>query len=282
MASTTINAYNILEQVRYDLNEYSTAYVQATDTTGSYQNAHLMRKINEAQRIVWNALFAAIPDAFLKSADLTISSSVASLPSDFYRIAKLETSDEIKVEPIPLQDKHRYDDEGSEYLYYRYGNYLRIDADSVSRTDTLWYYFRPRELNQGLSTAGAATSITLAASARTTADYYNGMGLENITDDWTDTITDYTAARVCTITNTGAASKYYGLISDMPEAFHHLIAPRATILCRVLPQSMKLSASERKQERDDWAEMLSESLRGYAGTNFSDVLMDELFNDFEL
>lgn len=275
---TYINAYEILSQVRYDLNEYSTAFVQATDTSGAFQNSQLMAKINQAQRIIWNALFNQNPEEFLKSATLTFASSVATLPTDFYRFKRLENSDGIKIEKVSLDSKHVYDDLGTEYQYYRYYQSLRIDKDGVSGSYTLWYYWKPRELDQGMTSAGGALSATLATTAKKIADYYNNMTIENITDDAVDTITDYSSARVCTVSNTWAASKYYGLVSELPEPFHHLIQPRATILCKSLPQS---PVQPTKIELMDFNDMLRETLRGYAGTSFTDVSIEEVINDFQ-
>lgn len=272
------NAYEILSQVRYDLNEYSTAFVQATDTSGAFQNSQLMAKINQAQRIIWNALFNQNPEEFLKSATLTFASSVATLPTDFYRFKRLENSDGIKIEKVSLDSKHVYDDLGTEYQYYRYYQSLRIDKDGVSGSYTLWYYWKPRELDQGMTSAGGALSATLATTAKKIADYYNNMTIENITDDAVDTITDYSSARVCTVSNTWAASKYYGLVSELPEPFHHLIQPRATILCKSLPQS---PVQPTKIELMDFNDMLRETLRGYAGTSFTDVSIEEVINDFQ-
>lgn len=272
------NAYEILSQVRYDLNEYSTAFVQATDTSGAFQNSQLMAKINQAQRIIWNTLFNQNPEEFLKSVTLTFTSSVATLPTDFYRFKRLENSDGIKIEKVSLDSKHVYDDLGTEYQYYRYYQSLRIDKDGVSGSYTLWYYWKPRELDQGMTSAGGALSATLATTAKKIADYYNNMTIENITDDAVDTITDYSSARVCTVSNTWAASKYYGLVSELPEPFHHLIQPRATILCKSLPQS---PVQPTKIELMDFNDMLRETLRGYAGTSFTDVSIEEVINDFQ-
>lgn len=276
---TYVNAYEILSQVRYDLNEYSTAFVQATDTSGSFQNSQLMAKINQAQRMIWNMLFVNIPEIFLTSTSLSFSSSTATLPTDFYKIRRLEDSDKVKIEPITLNEKYVYTDSGSKYQYYRYGNTLQIDKSGVSGTYTIWYYTRPRNLDQGVSSAGGALSLTLATTAPKIADYFNNMTIENITDDWTDTISDYSAARVCTLAaQTGAASKYYGIVSELPEAFHHLIQPRATILCKSLPNS---PTPPTRKEVFDFGEMLEGTLRGYAGTNYNDVFLEDVVNDFQ-
>ena len=119
-------------------------------------------------------------------------------------------------------------------------------------------------MDQGSSAAGGALSITLASTAKKIAGYYNGMKIENITDDWIDIISDYTAARVATIgTETGAASKYYGIVSDIPEPFHHLIIPQAVFeitgnypIAKEKPQLTGLQI---------WQQDFLATLRAYAG-----------------
>ena len=62
--ATYLNGYTLLEKVRILLNEYSTAYVQATDTTGKYLNSQIMDGINNAQRFIYNFLLRRIPYEF--------------------------------------------------------------------------------------------------------------------------------------------------------------------------------------------------------------------------
>lgn len=274
------NCYEIVSDVRRGLNEYSTAFVQGTDTTGAYSNELIIKKINDAQRYLWNILFTRFPDVFLKSSSLTGVNSVYTLPADCFKIRRFENDNKIKIRPMNLDEKHVGDTAGNEYLYYRKGNTLVMDKDAMTNTFTLWYYSRCRDLTHGLSTAGAALSLTLATTARKEADYYNDMIIENITDDWTDTISDYSASRVCTLAaQTGAVNKYYGIVSELPEAFHHLIGPRAIILMRDIitsPEKPTVTGLRAFQE------MLSEALKSYAGTQHTDVTQSNIWEDFEV
>lgn len=279
MPSYLGNCHEILSEVRYGLNEYSTAFMQASDTTGAYSNDTIVKRINDAQRYLWNILFTRFPDVFLKSASLTGVSSVYTLPADFFILRRFENGDKIKIRPMNLDEKHVSDTAGSEYHYYRKGNTLVMDKDSMTDACTLWYFSRCRDLNQGMSSAGAALSLTLATTARKEADYYNNMIVENVTDDWTDTISDYSAARVCTlVAQTGAASKYYGIVSELPETFHHLIGPRAIILMKdIIRSPEKPTVTELRA----FQEMLAEALRSYAGTMHGDVTWSSIFESFE-
>jgi len=193
------NCYKILEDLRHVLDEHSDAYVQGSDTSGAFQNSYLISEINRAMRFLFGALFKRKPEQFITSASLTASSSVLTLPWDFGAVALLRDSDGNKVYPISVHLLHRDGVTGSKRLYRRVGNTLVIDQDSVSDTYTLYYFTKPRDITMGQSSAGSALSLTLATSAKAIADYYNGMTIENITDDWTDTISDYSAARVATL-----------------------------------------------------------------------------------
>jgi hypothetical protein len=271
------NCWEILSQVRYGLNEQSTALVNGTDTSGKFQNSELIRNINNAQNFLWSILFQQFPEFFLTSASITILNSVATLPGDCWRIRKIIDSDGYDITPINVGYKHAGSQQGSEQLYYRYGNTIRVDADSVSETGTIWYYSRCRELDTGLTSAGGAASATLATSAKAIADYYNGMRIENITDSTNDTITAYTVGRACTVTNTWAASKYYGIISDLPEIIQPLIASRAII---TMKQSPRVPVALTAADISIFDEELRTALQMFAGTLNGDMDMESLFNDF--
>jgi hypothetical protein len=272
--STYLNCYEMVNQIRHGVNDHSDAKVQGTVTTGSFKNDSILRQINSAQMFVQAVLRAQFPELFFKSTSLTGSSSVYSLPSDLSKIKKLEDSEGYEITPIDILQKHPSPATGTKYCYYRYGNSLKLDEDNVSDTLTLWYETRCRDLDFGKSAAGGALSITLASTARPVADYYNGMLIENITDSWVDTISDYSAGRACTITQTGAADKYYGLIPELPEVFHQLILTRALITTKLDPVSPdKPSAVELKIFQED----LMAALNSYGRT---DTDWDSIVNDF--
>jgi len=275
---TYLNCYELVEEVRYGLNDHSTNKVTGTDTSGAFQNAHIIKKINDSQRYLHGIIFTRKPELFLTSTTITMSDSTGSLPSDFFKLRRLENSDGVKIHPISLDEKHTGSYSGEEYLYYRYGNTIVCDATGFSETLTLWYFTRCRDITMGKASGGGAKSITLATTARLEADYYNGMKIENYTQGWIDTISDYSAARVATITETAAEDDYYGIISELPESFHHLIAPKAIIMMKSLPQSpVKPSPADYR----DFEDMLKEAVSSYCGTSDSDVTMESIIYDFE-
>jgi len=270
--------YDLLEEVRLGLNEYSDAYVKATDTSGAYVNKYLVKKINSAQKIIYNHLITRIPAEFLESASITGVDSVYALPANFGKLRWFKDDNGLQVRPIEPSDLSVTAATGSDRYYYRKGANLILDRSGVTRTFTLYYFRKPLDLTVGMASAGAATSITLATTARTQADYYNGYTLHNHTQDWYDEIDDYTAARVATISETAVASDYYGIVSDIPETFQHLIAPRALLEIRATsPMRMKPPTAI---EYKEWTEQLVEALRGYAGSDL-DKNVEDLFFDYE-
>jgi hypothetical protein len=277
MPSYTGNAYEILSQVRYGVNEYSTAKVQGTDTTGAFKNEELTRFINNSQNHLWSILFEQFPEYFMKSASLTFTDSVASLPSDCFKIKEISNSDGYPITPIGVNQRHIVSGAGSKYGYYRYGNTVRIDQDDVSDTSTIWYYWQCRELDTGMTSAGGALSATLATTSKAIADYYNDMMIENVTDSTVDTITDYTAARVCTVSNTWAVSKYYGIISELPTIFHPLIPEYAVLQLKKNPKSPVVATTSEILLFD---QMLRSAMRSFAGTQNGDYDLNLLINDF--
>jgi hypothetical protein len=261
MATYEGNCYEILEQVRYGINEHSTAYVQGTDTSGTYQNPFIIKQINDAQLLIYNILLRSIPDHFLQSSTITGVSSVFTLPWDFGTLVQFRDPDGYPVaisesKSLPVNASLSG---SSDRIAYRKGNTLVLFKSGVNETYTLWYRTKPRLIHAGKASAGAATSITLNATyAKRLADYYNGMKIENVTDTSIDTITDYTAALVATISGTGEANDYYGIVSELPEAFHHLIASRATMLCRDRHPVSEEKTS--KTEFLEWQEELRDAL----------------------
>lgn len=268
------NCYQILEKVRRGLKAYSTAFMQGTDTTGAWDNDDIVNKINDAQRFLFDLIVNIDPQFFFKKTTLTPSASVLTMPSDFYRIRRLEDANGLKIFPQNLDEKRDSGRAGSKYQYYWQGGSIYVDYDGYADLTTLYYVFRPLDLTQGKTSAGGALSATLASTAKAVADYYNTVVIENVTDAWVDTISDYSAARVATVAQTWAASKYYGTVSQLPEAFHPFIARKALILMKQEPQSLEPPS---QIELANFANDLSERMKSFFGTFHTDQDIAELF-----
>lgn len=271
------NCYELVAEVRRAVREYSTAKLQATDTSGAFLNEQIIKAINDAQKFLFDILFTRMPFLFLTDADLVGSASVYTLPSDFFKLRRFETADKVKIKLVTVDDQRLSDSGGSKFIYYRKGNTLVVDYQNLGDTCKIYYYKRPRMITMGKAQTGGALSITLATEARKEADYYNNMIIEDITADFAVTISDYSAARVATIAQTAGTADYYGIVSELPEEFHHLIGQRAALRMRVTPQStIPPTAAEIGFFKED----LIESLRSYAGTvdegdqDIHDIVLD--------
>lgn len=275
--STYENCYEILSQVRQGINEYSTGLLQGTDTSSAHQNSYLVKKINQAVKFIYAILLRRIPEAFFESTTLTGSNSVFTLPWDFGRLLQFKDENGNQVYKLDPKKGKLANETGSDRLYYRSGQTLVLDKDGVSETYTLLYYRKPRELDQGKSTAGGSQSITLASTAKAIADYYNGMNIETSDGSVVDTISDYTAARVATIAGTGAQDKYYGIVSDIPEPFHHLIAPKAVHLVKL--ESPVIQEKVTQLSLNEWDRQLNLDISAYVGSDDDDI--EDLFADYD-
>lgn len=267
------NAYDILSDMRESLNEHSTALVQGTATHGKFSNTYLMRKMNRAVRLIYARLMKMNPDMFETDADVTVTSGVITLPWDFGVIRRLEDENDLKVYPSDVDKRPAYGGKGSRKRYRRHGNTLVLLDTSYSGTYHLWYWRKPRELNMG----AASASNTLASTAKGIADYYNGMIIEDVSGNVYDTITDYTAARAVTVTITIDSGHYYGIVSDLPEMFHALIAPLGVIIAKaehpISPEKpTKAEVEIFRSEFDDAAAAF--------GMPQGDVEVEDIFCDF--
>lgn len=263
----------MLEEIRIDLNDYSEKLCQGTEV-GVFDNSDIVRKINAAQKYLFNILFSRFSSLFLTSTSVTGTAGVYTIPSDMFKLSHIINSNGDKINLISVQIKHLTNSSGSNYLYYRVGNTIVRDGGG-SDALTFYYHKLPVDLTQGQSTGGSATSVTLSTNAKKIADYYNNVIIENVTDNWSDTITDYTALRVATIATRCSAGKYYGTVSTLPEVFHGLISKRATLILKntvVSPQ--RADVAEVGQFNED----LRETIRAFAGTN--DINVADLFYEF--
>ena len=267
------NGHSILSDVRDDLNENSTGLLQGTDTSGKFSNAYIMKSVNRAQRLIYGKLFIRDRNMFLTSSTITGVSSVYALPWDFGLIRRFEDENAVQVSPINLDYKPRTG-EGSSNRYYRKGNNLILTKTGVTLTYTLWYLRKPLDFNQG----AAADTLTLASTAKAVADYYNNIILENETDGTIHTISDYTAARVVTLdTGTLASGKYYGTVSNLPDPFHHLIAPLASMMAKadhpVAPEKPSRSSAE------IWKGELEDAILAFAGRP-QDIREEDIWSEY--
>lgn len=279
------NAYKFIADVRNGLNEYSAALWAGTDTSGKFSNNYINEKLNSAQsRIYALVMKSDVKDIFYESASVSVASSVITLPWDYGRIIQLEDADGLKVWPATAKILPLTGQEGSKNLYYRDGNTLVLHQYGVTDTYTLKYYKKPRKMTHGIAgTSSGLNSLVLAATdiSMLRNDYYNGLVVDCYTQGKYGTISDYVAStRVATTDGSitwVASTDYYGTVPDMPEEFHHLIAPLAVILTK----AEHPAAQERptQGEMTLWRDMLIETMAAFANQP-EDISLESIFCDF--
>lgn len=277
--STYENCYALVASVRQGVGEYSEAKVRGEDTLGGYHNDYLVKKINAAIRELYALIARRVPDLFIEETVLTAVSSVLTLPWDFGQLIYLKNAAGRQVSEVTQDGRRLTSATGSDRLYWRKGNTLLLDKAGVGDNYTLIYKRKPRDIHHGLVVAGSALSMTFATSAKKIADYYNGMIVENESADWVDTVSDYTAARVATIAaETPVKNEAYGLVPEIPEWSHHLIAPRATLMVR---QEQPLAKKKPSQlDYQEYQNMLRIALVDNTAPN-QDIDYERMFTAFE-
>jgi len=237
-----MNAVEMLELLRDNINEAVESH---------WSDVNLVRRLNMAQREI-ALLVAMSPGQWLiKSASVTPSDSVITLPADCSKPIYMEETD--SGSPVHWLQKVAYRrvsrpvgtslDVGSLEAYPLLST-LEINKDSYSTACTLWYQIRVPDLQTGTATTGsAATKLYFPDNLNTKRvdDYYNNVEVE-ITDGTLagtiDTITDYVAStRLATITGTVSTDSVFGTISRLPEETHMLIVLDATVLAMMKPSA---------------------------------------------
>ena len=277
--STHINCHEILSELRINLGEYSESFLSASESMQRYRNAQLMREINRAQGFLYAMIAKRQPSLFVTSVNLTGVDSVFTLPTDFGRLALFRDDKGRKVYSIVEDERRRADATGNQRIYYPRGKTFVLDKSGVTDTYELIYLKLCRPIHCGIAPTGAAASMTLDPNyGNKTEDYYNNMILENVTQDWVDTITDYSNARVATIAETAVDGDVYGLVSDLPEWAHTLIAPKALIEAKLKSPHPKLKPT--KAEVTEFKEQLVETMRLYLVRDDTQVDWADLFTNF--
>jgi len=272
--ATYKNAYTLLSDVRYGLNDHSTALVQGTATHSPFSNDFIMDRINRAQRLLYAKIKKHKPGIFEKSTTITGSSSVFSLPWDYANVIEFRDSEGRKVYPSTVGALPPNNAVGNDRLYRRVGNTFVLNKAGVSDTYTLYYMSKPRDIHLG----AASDTDTLVATAPAIADYFNSMIIENITDGTVDTITDYTAARVVTITIDLDSGDYYGIVPEIPEVFHDFIAPRALWLCK--EEHPVTQEKPSIADLQTWDLDVIEAIREFAVDSY-DISQEEIWTDYK-
>ena len=238
-----MNAYFMLSDLRDNVGESAGAH---------WDDAELLRKLNQANLEVGFLVSENPGDWLLKSTTLTPVASVITLPSDCAKPVYLEETTPGREIPFWNTVRERRVTRSSPSgLYsgslnaYMVGNTIEVNKDSYTEGVTLWYERKLIDLSAGTIGTGAASSLQFAVANEPSGvdDYYNGVTVECMDAttkvvEIVSTISDYAGSTyTATITGTPTTADLYGTIPQIPREGHALIVLKATLMCIAKPSS---------------------------------------------
>lgn len=272
-----MNAKEQLDHIRDLVAEASAAH---------WDDVELVRRLNAGQLRI--ALRVAMTDGqwLVKSGSVTPVASVITLPADCSKPIYLEETS--SGEPIDWLGSvtHRRVSRGigaavssGALEAYPLQGTIEVNRASYTTACTLWYQRRVPNLHTGDAAAAAATSLTFANDANRVYldDYYNGVIVEQYNAAlataayvaFRSTISDYTAAGVCTVTGTPTNGHNYGTISVLPEETHLLMCYLAAADALLKPSATidekavdRVRADKNDLMRDVWQWLESRVVEG--------------------
>lgn len=240
-----MNAYEMFELLRDNIGEKEESH---------WKNKLLLRRLNVEHREVARLVIDSPGDWLLKkSASITPSSSLITLPTDCIKPAYLEEVSSGR--PIPIRGTVRERRVGGQNFQsgdleaHFFGNYLEVGVSSYSTAVYVWYQPRIPDLHCGSCGNGTGTTTIVFEAVNWPNgqdDYYNDSYVE-VRDKTSNVlnarqlITDYVGA---TFTATIAAAAvapivndYYGTVSLLPDELHNWVVMRATVRALAKPSS---------------------------------------------
>lgn len=266
-----MNAYEQLYSIRDFVGESVAAH---------WSDRFLLTCLNQVQEKLAQKVAKATGGRLTTSTSVTPVDSVITLPADCAKPVYLEETS--SGNPISWNvdvSERRVNRQPATQLqntileaYPQIGE-LHVNKADYTTACTLWYQIRVPELHVGTCSAGSTGTFTLSAydgpaattgfGAKIIADYYNGIGYVCVAGTGIGTrgtITDYTAARVATLSATTtvyAASSVYGLVSRLPEQCHHLMWLEASLIALAKPSSL-MEKEAWSFLKDRWVEAQNE------------------------
>lgn len=274
------NCYRLVRDVRQGINEFDEALARGEDTVGAYTNEYIIERINDVIQQLYALIMKRRPSEFIQEASIAGVNSVFALPANFGKLVLFRDQYLRKVYSIAQVERRQADHSGSERLYYQKGRSLYLDAVGISATYSLIYKPRARRIHQGRTAEDGTDSLVMEVAQRAvTDDFYNGMIVENESSHWAAEITDYDGSTgVATTTGFDSVlSDHYALVPDLPEWAHVLIAPGATIACKLAPFSKEPPS---QKEIDAYKGLTQVVLNEYAALEDDDQDVVEMFTNF--
>lgn len=263
-----MNSYEIFKEIREGIGE---------TTESHWSDRAILRKMNQAQKVLWQDLLKTNGDWLLTSVDLTPVASVVTLPALCGRVVYMEDkANEVEIPIIGSVRNRRLTRglgtnpyEGLTSAYF-IKDALEINVDSFTDEVTLWYQERLVDMSFGTAGANSGASalhLDITHAPKFEDDYYNDLKVEVWTSaslpDIVTTISDYIAStNIATIVGTPTSGDFYGTVPQIPEEGHYLIVLDVINKCLMKPGSnfdldyLKISFSALKAARVEWLEWI--------------------------
>lgn len=243
-----MNAYEMLEQVRYNIGETTEAH---------WKDKMLLRQLNLEHSEVARKILDSPGDWLLeKSSSLTPSASQLSLPSDCVKPAAIEevSSGRVVLVRGTVRERRVGRQAGTTLSTgtveaYLIGDKIEVNMDSYGEACYVWYQKRVKELHAGICGAGSgSTSVVFEAAHWPSGvdDYYNDITVE-VRDATThvlnakQAITDYVGgtftATIAAAAVAPASGDFYGTLSQLPNEALPVVILRATTKALARPSS---------------------------------------------
>jgi hypothetical protein len=268
-----MNAKEQIDFVRDMISEVSEAH---------WKDVGILRRLNAAQERIALRIALTAGQWLVKSASVTPSASIITLPADCSKPICLEET--VSKAPIGWLGSvtHRSISrtlDGVPAEGYMLADTIEINQENYSTACTLWYQKRVPWLHAGDAGAVAAGSLALALDANRVylADYYAGVTLEQYNAasataayvTFRSLISANTAAGVCTVTGTPTTAYGYGTISVLPKETHMLMCYMAAADAILKPSATiddkavdRIRADMRDMRTDVWQWLESRTVGG--------------------
>ncbi len=274
-----MNAYELITEFRDAVGE-DVAIDKESSHTGRFKYPTILRWLNRGQMEV-QQLLVSLDDRYFLTAtaqDGIEDQNYYPLPPDclmgrVLMVERVEGERRYAYWPIDMEEKEAYRLSSVSGLAYhgrleiRGGEVLLYPSPPAGTNNVVIYHNRRlADLDFGPVPSNAGnTDLTLNSTARPLAHYYDNYRVSIVGSgsarDQTRTITNYTAARVCTVdqwdTNPTTAD-YYAVECELGEDFERLMVVKAVMMAMRRDSRAELSLFQ--QEHDELVASIISSL----------------------
>lgn len=265
-----MNAYQLITEFREAVGE-DVAIGNEASHTGRFKYPAILRWLNRGQMEV-QRLLISLDDRYFLTA--TAQNGVAGqnhypLPQDCFMsrvlmVERVEGDSRYAYWPIDLEEKEAYRRSSAAGIAYHGRFEIRENGVEIypappAGTNNVVIYHNRRlaDMDFGpLPSNAGNTSLTLNSTARPVGHYYDNYRVSIVGSgagkDQTRTITDYTAARVCTVAQWGTnptTADYYAIECELGEDFERLMVVKVMMMAMRRDSRAELGLFQ--QEHDD-------------------------------